>query len=147
MAPRWDISDAEILAQIPAARARARHAMRTEPFGAAVRFASRSRHLVLTLTNGVELRIPVDLIPELRGASAAELADVALSPAGLAVHWARLDADLGVPSLAVLALGPRVAARAGGAVAGSRTSPAKAAAARRNGREGGRPKGSGRSAG
>ena len=55
--------------------------------------------------------------------------------------------DIGVHALVLLALGPRVVARAGGAVAGSRTSPAKAAAARRNGRKGGRPKGLGRRTG
>lgn len=134
------LTDAEILAQIPAARQRAREARRREPHGRAVRFARGQRHLVLDLINDVQLRIPVARLPGLKAASDAQLARVELSPAGVGVAWDELGVDFTVAQLATIALGTQVVMRAATSLAGATCSSAKAAAARRNGQKGGRPR-------
>jgi hypothetical protein len=70
----------------------------------------------------------------------AELADIEILGSGHGLHWPALDADFTVPGLLMGVFGTRawmaseLARRAGQA-----KSPAKAAAARANGRKGGRP--------
>ena len=134
------LSDAEVVAQIPAARKRAREARRREPHGRAVRYLRRSRQLVIDLINDVQLRIPIDRLPGLARASDAQLARVELSPAGVGVSWDELGVDFTVAQLATIALGAQTLTRAATSLAGATRSPAKAAAARRNGKKGGRPR-------
>jgi|CXWL01.1.fsa_nt_gi hypothetical protein len=134
------LTDAEIMAQIPAARQRAREARHRQPHGRAVRYLRRHRQLVIDLANGVQLRIPVARIPQLAGANDAQLARVELSPAGIGVAWDALAVDFTVAQLATIALGQLTVLRASAAVAGSTRSAAKAAAARENGKKGGRPR-------
>lgn len=134
------LTDAQILAQVPAARERAREARRREPHAREVRFLRRSRQLVIDLLNGVQFRIPVARLPGLANASDAALGRVELSPAGVGVAWDDLDVDFTVAQLAMIALGAETILRAGSSVAGATRSPAKAAAARRNGKKGGRPR-------
>jgi hypothetical protein len=63
---------------------------------------------------------------------------------GLALHWEKRDVDLSVPGLLAGLFGTKAYMdRERAARAGSATSPAKAAAARRNGTKGGRPRKSG----
>ena len=77
----------------------------------------------------------------LAGASAEDLAAIEVSPSGLGLHWPRLDTDLYVPALLRGLLGsPRWMAAQLGAAGGRALSPAKAVAARENGRKGGRPR-------
>lgn len=134
------LTDAEVLAQVPAATRRAARARRTEPHGRAVRYLRHSRQLVVDLINGTQLRVPIECIPGLVGASGAALSQVELSPAGVGLAWDVLDVDCTVMQLAILAFGPKTVARAAAAAAGATRSPAKAAAARRNGKKGGRPR-------
>ncbi|MDZ4259575.1 MAG: DUF2442 domain-containing protein [Gemmatimonadales bacterium] len=134
------LTDAEILAQLPAARQRASDARRREPHGRAVRYARSRRQLVITLINDVELRIPIARLPVLKGATEAQLARVELSPAGFGVAWDELNVDFTVAQLAMIAVGPATVVRAATSLAGATRSPAKAAAARRNGLKGGRPR-------
>src|SRR5437868_3887052 len=75
------------------------------------------------------------------GATPADLAQIEISPAGLGLHWPRLDADLYVPALLQGALGSKGwMARQLGAAGGRARSKAKVAASRENGRRGGRPR-------
>lgn len=134
------LTDAEILAQVPAARQRASDARRREPHGRAVRYVRPRKQLVITLINDVELRIPVSRLPALKGATDAQLARVKLSPAGVGVAWDELNVDFTVAQLATIALGAKTVMRAATSLAGATGSPAKAAAARRNGQQGGRPR-------
>jgi uncharacterized protein DUF2442 len=133
-------SDEEILAQIPAAIARARRSRRTEPHARTARYDRRDRALHVVLTNGGGFSIPVAIIPALRSASDRELAAVEVGPFGVGLHWDALDVDVSVAGLAHLVLGARTLLRAAGSAGGAATSKAKAAAARRNGLKGGRPK-------
>jgi len=138
--PRKPLSEPEMLAQIPAARARAQRAALEEPHAAAARYDAATRRLVVSLTNGADFTVPVAHVAELAEASEADVAAVEVGPAGLALHWPALDADLSVAGLARAVFGLHVA-RAAGALGGAVRSEAKSAAARENGRRGGRPAG------
>ena len=99
------------------------------------------RRLCVTLGNGVEMAIPVDLLQGLAGASDADLSDIEITPFGTGLHWDRLDADLLVDGLSKGVFGSRTwMAQAMGRVGGSSRSAAKSAASRENGRKGGRPR-------
>ena len=95
----------------------------------------------MSIHNGVELAIPVRLIQELAGADPADLAEIEITPAGLGLHWPRIDADVYVPGLLAGVFGSRKwMAQQLGAQGGRTSTPAKAAAARANGAKGGRPR-------
>ena len=111
--------------------------------GYAVRadYDSRQNRLVVDLNTGVTIMVPVHLIEELADATADSLGEIEISPAGTALHWPRLDADVYVPSLmqGIYDTKRWMAAQLG-AAGGSARSPAKSAAARANGAKGGRPR-------
>lgn len=134
------ISDAEILAQIPDARARERTARRDGLRARSARFQRSSDRLILELTNGVQFAIPVVAIPALRKMSAAQISAVALDSSGGALRWDVHDIDLSVAGLVLSAIGKKEQVRQLARLAGSVSSPAKAMAARRNGTKGGRPR-------
>lgn len=70
-----------------------------QPRAAAVRYDRRGRRILVLLTNGVELGVPVKLAQRLAGESASDLEYVEISQTGLALRWPRLDADLYLPAL------------------------------------------------
>lgn len=104
------------------------------------RYDRRRSRIVVALNTGVELTFPTDIAEGLADASPEALADIEISPAGLSLYWPQLDADLYVPGLLQGVFGSRNwSARALGTQGGKARTPAKAAAARANGRKGGRP--------
>ena len=118
-----------------------RHAAKTEPRAARASYHAKDNTLRIELTNGAEITIPVKLIPALKGASQSEVRAVEVLGRGGGLHWKALDVDLSVPGLvSSVFAGPEWMAELG-RVGGRRSSAAKAAAARRNGRKGGRPRG------
>lgn len=133
-------SDREIMAEIPAAVARGRRMRRSRPHALAARYDSGLRSLTISLANGGALVVPISLVPELRRASAEQLAQVEVGPAGLGLHWDHLDVDLSVAGLARILLGSQTLLSAAGSAGGAARTKAKAVAARQNGRKGGRPK-------
>lgn len=116
-------------------------ALRRAGHAVAARYDRRRAQLVVKLDTGVRLIVPVRLVEGLAGAAPDDLAEIEISPSGLGLHWPRLDADLYVPALLQGVFGSRqwMAARLG-AEGGRARSPAKTAAARENGRKGGRPR-------
>jgi Protein of unknown function (DUF2442) len=70
-----------------------------QPRVAAVRYDRRGRRILVLLTNGLELGVPVRLAQRLAGESASDLEYVEISPTGLALRWPRLNADLYLPAL------------------------------------------------
>jgi len=134
------LTDDEIRAQIPAARRRAERLRQTTPHAERARYDRSTRQLHIQLTNGAGLIIPVALISSLRNAADKDLSAVEVGPAGIDLHWERLDADLTVASLARLVLGTQGLLRAAGSAGGAARTQAKARAARLNGRKGGRPR-------
>ena len=123
--------------KINAAMAHGESAHNTEPRAVAAKYDRASHRFVITLASGAEVAIPADLLQGMKGTSAADRSKVHVQGAGYGLHWPSLDLDFSVPGLLAEVFGTQtyMAKRAGQA-----RSKAKAAAARRNGRKGGRPR-------
>lgn len=134
------LKDAEILAQIPKARSRERVARRLGHRARTARFDRATGRVLVELSSGILFAFPVSRIPSLRRASPAALAGVSVSSSGSALSWEGLDVDLSVAGLLLSAVDPTERVRHLASLAGRSTSAAKAAAARANGRRGGRPR-------
>ena len=118
-----------------------RQAAKTEPRAARAAYNAKDNTLRIELTNGAAITVPVKLIQALKGASPNDVRSVEVLGRGGGLHWEALDVDLSVPGLvSSVFAGPEWMAELG-RVGGRRSSAAKAAAARRNGRKGGRPRG------
>ncbi len=96
--------------------------------------------VVIRLTTGVEIAFPPRAAQGLERAKPADLEDIQITPAGLGVHFPKLDADLYVPAPLEGILGSAnwmasLMERKGG----KSRSPRKRASARENGKRGGRP--------
>lgn len=107
------------------------------PLATAARYEAGRIHV--ELNNGCAFEFPVEQAQDLAGAKKADLQQIEISASGLGLHWPKLDADLYVPSLVKGILGTRQWMAEIGATGGKATTDAKAAAARANGRLGGRP--------
>ena len=120
-------------------RAAERH--RKEPLAVSARYDQQRKRVVVKLNTGVELAFPPELAEGLQNASQAELSQIEISPSGFGLHFPRLDADLYVPALLKGVFGSKswIAAQLGREGGRSR-SRAKIAAARANGKRGGRPR-------
>lgn len=103
------------------------------------RYDSRNDSLTLVLRKGVAVRIPRRQIWEIANASPSEVAKVEVQPGGDGISFRNLDVDIYVPGLLADELGSIFAASLGHKTRG-RSTAKKAAASRRNGRKGGRPK-------
>ena len=128
-------------AGIAAARRRGAALDLTEPSAVQARY--ESGRVVVELANGCAFAFPARGLEGLAEASDAELRGVEVTGGGHGLHWESLDADFTVAGLLMGLFGTRAwMAREQARRAGAVTSPAKAAAARENGRKGGRPRGS-----
>ncbi len=134
------ISDREI----EAALERGRIADAGAPRAVGAHYDPATARVVVELANGTQFAFPAALGQGLGGATPAQLAEVEVLAGGRALRWDALDVDLGVAPLVAGVFGTRgwmdelrrELARSGGRAA----SPAKARAARENGRKGGRPR-------
>ena len=117
-----------------------RRAASTEPRAARVGYRAHKHALWIELTNGATLTLPVRLIPRLRGARSKDIRAVEVLGRGGGLHWESLDVDLSVPGLVSSIFPETVWLAELGRAGGRRTAAAKTAAARRNGRRGGRPR-------
>lgn len=133
-------SRAAILAQIPGARAREARDRESGRRALSVSYDRRNGRIMMELTSGFVFGFPASAIPALAGATAAQLARVELSPGGSALHWEELDADLSVAGLLLASVERSERLSELARLAGSTTTPAKARAARANGKKGGRPR-------
>lgn len=110
-------------------------------YAAAARYDRRTARVIVRLNTGLELAFPPELAEGLANASPDDLTDIEISPAGLGLHWPKLDADLYIPALLQGVFGSKNwMARQLGTTGGQSRSDAKSAAARRNGHKGGRPR-------
>jgi Protein of unknown function (DUF2442) len=108
------------------------------PLATAARYeAGRIR---VELNNGCAFEFPVKHAQGLAGAKATDLRAIEIQASGLGLYWPKLNADLYVPSLVKGVLGSRQWMAQIGAAGGKVVTRAKAAAARANGRLGGRPR-------
>jgi hypothetical protein len=136
---RGQLTEKEILAQIPRAKLRARGAQAKGLRAVSAKYDAHSRRVVMETSTGHLFGFPVTAIPALRKASPEDLRQVELSPSGSGLHWECLDVDLDVPALIIGVVGRQEGIRQLARAAGSVTSKKKAAAARANGAKGGRP--------
>lgn len=104
------------------------------------RYDARTERLIVELHTGVGIAIPARFIQGLAAAPSAARRDVQIAGGGVGLHWPRIDLDLGVRNLLAGVFGTREWMSELARHAGSRKSPAKARAARENGRKGGRPR-------
>ena len=100
------LSEADILAHIPGARARDAKARKHGLRATSARYDRTAERVVLELTNGCLFGFPVRSIPVLRTATAPQRAAVEVDASRGAVRWAALDIDLSVPGLLHSAVSP-----------------------------------------
>jgi hypothetical protein len=132
-----EISDAAI----QQAEQRMRERLASAPHAIIARYDRRASRVVVALSNGLELAFPPHLAEGLANAKPADLAAIEITPTGLGLHWPKLDADLYLPALLQGVFGsPRWMAGLLGRSGGLARTDAKVAAARENGRKGGRPR-------
>ena len=128
-------------AQIERANQRAQELEASQPRVVAARYDRRVKQIVLHLSSRFIVAFSPQDAQGLEDATADQLAEIEISPSGFGIHFPNLDADLYLPALLEGFLGSRqwMASRIG-ARGGRSTTPAKTAAAQRNGRNGGRPR-------
>jgi hypothetical protein len=127
------------------ANERARELHANVPTAVAARYDRRTGRVVIGLSSGLEVGFLPERAEGLRGASAGELDEIEITPSGYGIHFPKLDADLYLPALLQGFMGSRKWMASGlGRVGGASRSRAKVAAARKNGKLGGRPRVRGR---
>ena len=112
-----------------------------EPLAVSARYDRRRDRVIVSLDTGVELAFPPRLAEGLENATPSDLVQIEISPSGFGLHFPKLDADLYVPALLKGVFGSKswIAAQLG-REGGQSRSRAKVAAARANGKRGGRPR-------
>jgi hypothetical protein len=111
------------------------------PKAISARYDRDSGRIIVQLSSKLDVSFSPHDAQGLENARPAQLEEIEISPSGLGIHFPKLDADLYLPSLLEGFLGSRrwMASRLG-RVGGKSRSAAKQAAAKANGRMGGRPK-------
>lgn len=94
----------------------------------------------IRLSNGIVLGLPAAQTQGLETASAKDLATIRISPSGYGLHFPALDADIYLPALLEGIFGTKVWMAERGRKGGQAATKAKKAAARANGKLGGRPR-------
>jgi hypothetical protein len=123
------------------ANQRAADRLSKTPVATSVRYDGRIRRVVIRLPSGLDVSFSPRDVQGLEHAKPDDLRQGEISPSGLGIHFPALDADLYLPALLEGFLGSKhwVASEAGKR-GGQASTPAKAAAARQNGKLGGRPR-------
>lgn len=124
--------------EIERANRRGRARLRSSPIAKAARY-DRGR-IVIEMSTGLELSFKARDAQGLAQATPAQLREIEVTPTGLGLHFPQLDADIYLPALLDGFLGSKMWMARLGQRGGSVASPAKAAAARANGKLGGRPR-------
>ena len=128
-------------ADFEAATRRGAQRLKKGPVAVAARYDPLTGRVVIELDSGLEIAFKPQHAQGLEAATPADLSEIEISPSGQGLHFPALDADLYLPALLDGFLGSKawMAARLG-QTGGRATTPAKQAAARANGRLGGRPR-------
>ncbi len=126
--------------QINGALAQARKFATSDRRVVSVEYERKPDLLTLYLDDGVRVSIPRTNLQGLREGKPAQLSKIEILGWGTGLHWPLLDVDHYVPGLLNHVFGTSRWMADLGRRGGSVTSTAKAAAARANGRKGGRPK-------
>jgi hypothetical protein len=123
------------------ANAQAAHRLDTTPRVVSAHYDPHTDRIIMSLSNGLEVSFPAHGVQGLETATPADLEQIEIDPPGFGLHFPTLDADLYVPALLQGVFGSErwMAARLGSRGGKARTA-AKAAASRKNGKLGGRPR-------
>ena len=123
------------------ANRRAREMAATHPHATSARYDRRLGRVLIELSNGLAVAFSPRDVQGLEDATTAELSKIEISPSGFGIHFPKPDADIYLPALLEGFLGSRKwMASLLGAKGGAARSSAKVAAAKLNGRKGGRPR-------
>ncbi|MHB1552114.1 MAG: DUF2442 domain-containing protein [Vulcanimicrobiaceae bacterium] len=133
--PYADVTDAEIDAAIVRGKIYEQFA----PRAVAATYRAKDDVIVIRFASEIEVTLPRRRLQGLQNASASELAALEVL-GGEMLHWESLDVDHYIPSLLQGVFGTRRWMAEIGRRGGSTRSEAKRAAARKNGRKGGRPR-------
>lgn len=111
------------------------------PVAVAARYEATTGRVVIELDSGLEIGFRPQQAQGLETATPEDLSEIEISPSGQGLYFPAIDADLYLTALLEGFLGSKawMAARMGQA-GGSATTQTKQAAARANGRLGGRPR-------
>ena|SRR5271165_5521979 len=123
------------------ANRRAKDLRSSVPQTVAAHYDRASNRIVIRLSSKLELSFsPLDA-QGLQNARPSELEEIEITPSGFGIHFPKLDADLYIPGLLEGFLGSKrwMASRLG-QIGGKSRSAGKRAAAKANGKLGGRPK-------
>ncbi|HET7321046.1 MAG TPA: DUF2442 domain-containing protein, partial [Longimicrobiaceae bacterium] len=101
---RRTLTDDEIRASVPAARARGVRAAGIEPRAVEARYDADSGRVLVELEDGCLFGFPRDRYPELASADPKLLEGVTVEQDGEALHWEALDVDISVPGLVARSL-------------------------------------------
>lgn len=123
------------------ANRRAKELQSSVPRAIAANYDRASDRIVIHLSSRLDVSFSPRDAQGLEHAKPSQLEEIEISPSGFGIHFPRLDADLYLPGLLEGFLGSKewMAGRLG-RIGGTSRSAAKRAAARANGRLGGRPK-------
>ena len=132
--------DKEFESRYKKAIANAERSDREEPRAKSARFDSRTRRVKVELQNGTVFIFPTKLVEGLADAEVDDLRSISLTAAGDGLRWEGLDVDLSLTALMMGIFGGRNWMSELGRQGGRSVSDAKKAAARSNGKLGGRPK-------
>lgn len=127
----------EIDAEIDVVRERMQRDHPGEPRVAGARYDHATARVLVEFSNGCLFGFPVWMVPGTSRATPDELEQIQMEPSGEAVIWEALNTDANALGVMLHAFHLRTRAAK---YLGSTTSPAKAEAARENGKKGGRPR-------
>ncbi len=138
----WEIelTEENLKEEIARAKAAGENADATEPRAESVHYDKSDDLIVIKLRNGAIFSFPPRLAQGLQGAAPEQLADIWIPPSGSSVHWESLDVDFSISELIAGIFGTKSWMTELGRKGGKATSSAKSAAARKNGKKGGRPR-------
>jgi hypothetical protein len=126
--------------ELDRARAQAREFEAADARVVRAEYEAKMDSLKLSFSDGLIVSIPRNHLQGLEGANRSELSNIELVGHGTGLHWPRLDVDHYVFGLLQHRFGTRRWISEIGRRGGRSRSKAKAKAARRNGRAGGRPR-------
>jgi len=138
----WEIelTPENLKEEIARAKAAGEKADATQPRAESVHYDKSDNLIVIRLKNSAIFSFPPKLAQGLEGASPEQLADIWIPPSGSSVHWESLDVDFSIPELIAGIFGTKSWMAELGRKGGQATSSVKSAAARKNGKKGGRPR-------
>lgn len=141
------LSDPAFIREIELAKIRGAEKLARLPKASSARYDAKSKRIVIDMTTGITLMIPVSLIQGLQTDDAEALADFELMAQGTQIHWETLDAQFTIESFLKGVFGTqkwmselREHLAEIGRKGGSARTSAKRAASVQNGKKGGRPR-------